>query len=508
MRRFLGNDLCLIISDEIEEFEPRLNFDISMCKYTYRLFVEGNIVKSFNKQYINECINEYIESINDSQSFVDDEKEIKTRDESIKYIKQFIDKPLDLINKAEFIELSLSNSKIKRLLKNDLFKNKKIILDCNLNASDYNQVKKLYEEFKYYQNQVYICLEGNEDYVTIADAMNALEKIKEEAEIIKKLNLSPMESIMVAYDMVRDRQYIEDESSYNTSRDLCSILKQDAIVCLGYSNHLNAILTYLGINCNELSLEKPNSNIGHSRCIINVVDPKYNINGIYCFDPTWESKKEDNNFLYQYNFFAKTIDQFKEYENSKYTHIYSDYKQALNLTIKCYEKKDYETLRKNAISINRISSMANNGLLVDRLKLFPMSPAFETYDLNDIRLRAIKTLKKFNNPIPAETFIKLINNVRKVEYYSNPEKFDYDIDTLYTIFLNSGWKFAKDLETDQKRLLELIFGSIQDKEEDTEKENEKYFIKFCNKEGIFKIVNGVRLTKTLQTIAKQKEKQL
>ena len=74
-----------------------------------------------------------------------------------------------------------------------------------------------------------------------------------------------------------------------------------------------------------------------------------------------------------------------------------------------------------------------------------------------------KLVKKFNTPISANVLLQVLYNVRKNQYYINPEKYSFDLYTLLEIADNSNWKldysteFVKKLRSckdeGEKRLL-------------------------------------------------------
>ena len=67
----------------------------------------------------------------------------------------------------------------------------------------------------------------------------------------------------------------------------------------------------IGIKSDLIILEDETHTSGHARNGIFIEDPKYNINGYYYFDATWDSKRKDNDnsYLLSYKYFAKTKEQ-------------------------------------------------------------------------------------------------------------------------------------------------------------------------------------------------------
>ena len=72
------------------------------------------------------------------------------------------------------------------------------------------------------------------------------------------------------------------------SRSISKSLSNGYIVCVGYSKIFCQLLSELGINSNLVYIEPKNGGGGHARVIVKVIDEKYNINGVYVFDPTWD----------------------------------------------------------------------------------------------------------------------------------------------------------------------------------------------------------------------------
>jgi hypothetical protein len=64
---------------------------------------------------------------------------------------------------------------------------------------------------------------------------------------------------------------------------------------------------------------KDKEDVGHARNMLHLVDDKYEIDGIYFFDPTFDCKKDEgNNFLFSYRFFAKDYIEMDELSGGIY----------------------------------------------------------------------------------------------------------------------------------------------------------------------------------------------
>ena len=124
-----------------------------------------------------------------------------------------------------------------------------------------------------------------------------LESVKWYRKIISDSNLSSVEKVMFAFDILKTFRYNESEEDKEDSRYAHRIIETGNIVCLGYSNLLVQILNYLDNNIRviEFGLDCYDENKsflgGHSRCLVKLDDDKYNIHGIFALDATWDSDK-------------------------------------------------------------------------------------------------------------------------------------------------------------------------------------------------------------------------
>lgn len=138
-------------------------------------------------------------------------------------------------------------------------------------------------------------------------------------ELIKPaVNLSPYEKFLYAYNITKHyKQYkeVSDDDKFK-SRKLYEIIDNDEyMVCVGYANLLVDLLTKLGIESttysvgvdvgfdsvdvlSEYSEDAISKYGGHSRVIVNLVDPKYGIDGIYQSDPTWDNVIGEDSYVY------------------------------------------------------------------------------------------------------------------------------------------------------------------------------------------------------------------
>lgn len=116
-------------------------------------------------------------------------------------------------------------------------------------------------------------------------------------------HLSPFEKFIAAYILTtKFYPYTEEDDEnkdYHTSRSVYEFIDKNQnrkIVCVGYVHLLRELLFRMGIydtirwDVHSEEEEKRHNNPGdnHSRMLIHLVDPKYNLDGVYMSDPTWD----------------------------------------------------------------------------------------------------------------------------------------------------------------------------------------------------------------------------
>lgn len=141
------------------------------------------------------------------------------------------------------------------------------------------------------------------------DNMN--NEINEYISYIKSLNLSPIEEIMMVYDRTKRLDYAGNDSSLEY-RQLSEVLSSGRAVCVGYTNLFNEFLLRMGYKA--AAIESRIDGVSHMHSIVEVVDDKYGINGIYNFDPTFDYSP-DNNDLYA--FFGRSIEEINHLKKER-----------------------------------------------------------------------------------------------------------------------------------------------------------------------------------------------
>lgn len=157
-------------------------------------------------------------------------------------------------------------------------------------------------------------------------SVNQVEKANKQvvnaSNQINKQHLSPYEKLIYAYSYVTGRRYIAEREGEHTStsRSVFGVLNSNRIVCVGFSEWLKAIMEEIGdenikVFSNNVACSNDGKSISdyHENLIIYVKDEKYNIDGYYYCDPTWDCghEKLQNLSLCHFMVPLKDIDKIK-----------------------------------------------------------------------------------------------------------------------------------------------------------------------------------------------------
>lgn len=162
------------------------------------------------------------------------------------------------------------------------------------------------------------------------------EFIKEEELLYSMVNnidnssCTQFEKYIAVYNIVKNfKPYkeVENDENNDLSRNIRYILKNDYMVCVGYSKLFRELLDKVGIEAeiyntsvdtsydDGFSLEeKPLNLCRHARIIVNLIDEEYGIDGYYISDPTWDNDlKIDkySNMIMPFDYMQKSKRLFK-----------------------------------------------------------------------------------------------------------------------------------------------------------------------------------------------------
>lgn len=345
------------LPSDIEELDvPKEIFNqikISYLKNTKKLTVQGNIPLS--KEFIEKIrgltsIREIITRINSNEVPKDDDtiflgglvgsrfiyKDLVITSPRYDSISSYnvecnsaydrLDEILNNINSDNIGTVSIyKNGKADTFINKTIFiqsagvKDKKI--DYNISFKDFNSISEIEKALKSIENKgisissVRICL-VNKDYddiehikviqgkyptrleydhniVSLEDFKTMRATLDYYRDQILEANLSPLEKVLYAYDIIKSFEY-EEAKNKSDSRSIHSIIRDGKIVCVGYAVFLEQLLKEVGIEATSISTMVPDNKgrlNGHKRNIIKIVDKKYNVNGSFAFDATWDSAR-------------------------------------------------------------------------------------------------------------------------------------------------------------------------------------------------------------------------
>lgn len=161
------------------------------------------------------------------------------------------------------------------------------ILGIRLLNKDYEDIELLKDIEKEYKTEISYgaskVVEESEDFLVMRETINYYK------ELIQAENLSPLEQLIYAYDLIKSYEYNASESENDlNSRQIHLILKSGKIVCKGYSVFIEQLLNELGIETITISTQGKEP---HARNVVKLKDEKYGIDGLFAIDATWDSAK-------------------------------------------------------------------------------------------------------------------------------------------------------------------------------------------------------------------------
>ena len=487
---------------EIDNGEKEFDFLIGQNKNIIEICIKTNENKKLKEIFTIELLEEY------KKQYIEETNEYMIN--IIEKIKQLI-KENTIIKNATEIYINSEKESINFINNNEILKEKKLILKeyWSLSSSNYDYIKESFPE------KTYIQILGNTYPITLETYKKINESIDKMVSTIKKYNLSPIEQVMFAYDIIRKRKYNEEteKESFTLSRDISKVLEGDKIVCVGYANLFNAVLEKLEIKSDLYAIKLKNNNSGHIRNIAHIIDKKYNIDGIYFFDLTWDSKKKGNKYLDSYRYFCNSKNEIERFDK-KYI---DNTLQNLNNTffyevIKTLEEKGLEGLEKEQIeTINYISLLIEQREIIDKIItskfykiLIEKGIIRKIEDICNINILKQKLEKYdellFNNELDPVTLVEILYNTRKIEALEE-EKYKFDKETIKEIIKNSLWLTEP---TNEQRLFEAIFGKKMISNPAPKEQIEEFIDNYEKKEELEKNIEQTKLIKVLKNVYNKK----
>lgn len=286
----------------------------------------------------------------------------------------------------------------------------------NQNYEDIDKLKELENEGSE------IFLSYNDGWATIEEFKNMRATLNYYVDLIKDANLSPVEQVMYAYDLVKSIDYKKEEEGqdFSISRKVSGFVNEGLIVCVGYTKLLSQILKELGIemfetlvaiydenleNLTDDQLYNPNNeDFTHSRGIIRIDDEKYDIHGVFSLDATGDRNGKEDSGLDWYYYFLIPLKKYKEkFKNDSFPILFSHFLKKIkpkNKTI--FERFIMAELEKFALPIN-----LEHDELKNQLKSF-----FDGKDFGEEYEKVMQT-----EGLTRKQFKEILRNVRMAEGY-------------------------------------------------------------------------------------------
>ena len=134
--------------------------------------------------------------------------------------------------------------------------------------------------------------------LSFEDVININQKIDDVVDIIKEKRFTPYETMLYIHNWLTSFEYKNKGSS---SQMIIGPLNGSDIVCAGYVSLTKTIVDKLnmpGLECGFTSLktileDKSDYDKSHVICLIKIKDEKYNIDGIYHNDATWDCRRRN-----------------------------------------------------------------------------------------------------------------------------------------------------------------------------------------------------------------------
>ncbi len=254
-------------------------------------------------------------------------------------------------------------------------------------------------------------------------------------EILSK-NFSPLEQFLYAYKRIAENVYNEDKSlkSLVMSHSIFSLKSNGHIVCRSFSTMLSELVRSLNnkyLHCFESSvklLDKDDKLVGfHSMNIVMLKDEKYNINGVYSADPTWDSpNKKDMPITLSYCLLPiKDLEFYRDIKispslNNQFQYLLSD-----NNPLTLYSLQNnitYDLLKnQNVLDLNKEQKLFSKKEHFN--KMFISNDELEYEFLKNI----CKKIKQNSTIIPYDTLKNAFEQTLIMQNPHNAKRYAHDV---------------------------------------------------------------------------------
>ena len=212
----------------------------------------------------------------------------------------------------KYIDASIiSNKPLRLYIHNGDFKNDndEDHVQMNFKNESIDKLKEINEFLKFNNQEELKFIEDLTDSNLVwplEDVIESHNYINMVVNRVKQRDFSPLEAICYLHIFTTQNFRYKEVKEALIPRSIVGIIIYDAIVCVGYSRFIKAVINKLnmnGLRCDNFSTvmkesgEKKNDmlseylsiNTGHMQNLIYIDDEKYNVHGRYIEDATWDS---------------------------------------------------------------------------------------------------------------------------------------------------------------------------------------------------------------------------
>lgn len=255
---------------------------------------------------------------NDRESYLNNYKEKLKSYKDLKFVMLF--------SKKDFLDLKLDRMKaILTSIFSEKVKPNQIVVSIegksNFNKKEWEKVEEFNSFFK--SKNVEFGFEDLDRTFTPIEVLNARKQINEYSKTFQNKELSPFEKLVGVYSLITSREFAfeNEDEHYSQSRSIYGVLNSDKMVCVGYSSLFKEIVKKLKDNNikvfnNNVACSKDNKTLRafHRNLIVYCKDEKYNIEGYYYLDPTWD--RSDGKDFQAFSFFMVPLNEIKNIERN------------------------------------------------------------------------------------------------------------------------------------------------------------------------------------------------
>ncbi len=223
--------------------------------------------------------------------------------------------------------------------------------------------------------------------------------------------------------------------------------------------------------------------------------------GVYYFDPTWDSKESenDNSYLFSYRYFAMTKPAMDLMDKGRLIdRVFPCFSDDIAYKFEEIIKEGLEKVPEEMIkSINYMSSLVYNKQLIDKTRyiLYRQGIIKSLLEVNtdEVIEELIPLVEYFNKPLSANILLKVLYNVRKQQYYANP----FGLNEFYKTIIESRWCF--EMTGMQKSAYEIA----KPKEKGRIISNQ--IVEYSQNTDLYRNIERVKFAKTLRRIYNNKK---